>query len=213
MQEFRIQTADYDASLGHAAGAVSNVSIKSGTNELHGTVYSQDSRWTAVPWFTNNWVYDPTTGPANSLAKQRMLIPSFSQGIWGATATGPVLIPKVYNGKNRTFWSFGWERLNNIDWNATSHTVPTVAEKQGDFSKLLAIGTNYQIYDPSTTGRRRRRAVSRGNQSRATSFPRASSIRLPRRCWAIIRNPTRQEPSTTSITTFGRFQPNTGIAA
>ncbi len=151
VQEFKIQTATYDASLGHAAGAVSNVSTKSGTNELHGTGYYQDSRWTAVPWFTNNYVYNPSTGPADSLAKQRMLSPSFSQGIWGATATGPVILPKLYNGKNRTFWSFGWERLNNVNWNATTYTVPTLAEKQGDFSKLLAIGSNYQIYDPFTT--------------------------------------------------------------
>jgi hypothetical protein len=151
VQEFKIQTATYDASLGHAAGAVSNVSTKSGTNELHGTVYYQDSRWTAVPWFTNNYVYNPATGPINSLDKQRMLTPSFSQGIWGATATGPVILPKLYDGRNRTFWSFGWERLNNINWNATSYTVPTAAEMQGDFSKLLAIGSNYQLYDPLTT--------------------------------------------------------------
>lgn len=151
VQEFKVQTATYDASLGHAAGAVSNVSTKSGTNELHGTAYYQDSRWSAVPWFTNNYVYNPATGPVDSPQKQRMLSPSFSQRIWGATATGPVIIPKVYNGKNRTFWSFGWERLNNINYSGSTYTVPTLAEKQGDFSGLLAAGSRYQIYDPLTT--------------------------------------------------------------
>jgi hypothetical protein len=151
VQEFKIQTATYDASLGHAAGAVSNVSTKSGTNELHGTGYYQDSRWTAVPWFTNNYVYNPATGPVDSLAKQRMLSPTFAQGIWGVTATGRVVIPKLYNGKDRTFWSFGWERLHNINRDGLTATVPTAAEKQGDFSGLLAAGSIYQIYDPFTT--------------------------------------------------------------
>jgi hypothetical protein len=63
VQEYKIVTAKYDASLGHAAGAVVNVSMQSGTNQLHGTAYYFDSRIRATPWFSNNWLYDPTSGP------------------------------------------------------------------------------------------------------------------------------------------------------
>jgi hypothetical protein len=104
-----------------------------------------------VPWFPNNYVYNPNTGPVDSEEKQRMRNPSFSQGIWGATGTGPLVIPKLYNGKNRTFWSFGWERLNNINRDGATYTVPSVAEKQGNLSALLSAGSKYQIYDPLTT--------------------------------------------------------------
>ena len=73
VQEIRIQTAGYDAAIGHAAGALTNVSTKSGTNEVHGTLYYQDSRWAAVPWATNNYVYNPTTGPIDSCEPARRL--------------------------------------------------------------------------------------------------------------------------------------------
>ncbi len=151
VQEVRIQTAAYDASVGHAAGALTNISTKSGTNDPHGTLYYQDSRWAAVPWFTNNFVYNPTTGPVSSVAKKRMLDTTFFQLFWGGTVTAPVIIPKVYNGKNRTFWSFGYEGLYAEYNNSASYTVPLPAQKQGDFSQLLAGDSRYQIYDPMTT--------------------------------------------------------------
>ena len=151
VQEVKIDTAGYDASIGHAAGALTNVSTKSGTNEVHGTVNYQDSRWAAVPWFTNNYVYNPTTGPVNSEAKQRMREVTFFQLFWGGTVTAPVVIPRVYNGKNKTFWSFGYEGLYANYNSSNSYTVPSVAEKRGDLSELLAAGSKYQIYDPLTT--------------------------------------------------------------
>jgi hypothetical protein len=69
----------------------------------------------------------------------------------GATVTAPLTIPKLYNGKDRTFWTFGWERTDNSNVAPATYTVPTVAEKQGDFSTLLAAGSIYQIYNPFTT--------------------------------------------------------------
>ncbi len=151
VQEFKIQTAGYDASIGHAAGALSNISIKAGTNKVHGTVYYQDARIAGVPWFTNYYVYNPNTGPINSVAKQRMLNNTFFQLFWGATVTAPVVIPKVYNGRNRTFWSFGYEGVHATYFNGNTYTVPSPAEKRGNLSELLPAGSNYQIYDPFTT--------------------------------------------------------------
>jgi len=150
VQEFKIHTATFDASLGHAAGAVSNVSLKSGTNRLHGTGYWFDSRLRGVPWFTNRFIYDPRTGPITPEKESRALEGWLHQR-WGGTMTGPVVIPKLYNGRNKTFWSFGYEGLyikRNLGFTGT---VPTPAQRRGDFSELLRLESQYQIYDPLTT--------------------------------------------------------------
>lgn len=148
VQEFKIQTATYDASIGHAAGAVTNVSMKSGTNALHGTGYFNNSTMRAVPWFTNRFLYDPR----NNLSQQDRdrAVPSWLHRRWGTTVSGPVRIPKVYDGRNKTFFTFGFEDLE-IERNLSfTGTVPTDAQKRGDFSALRALGAQYQIYDPFT---------------------------------------------------------------
>lgn len=148
VQEFKIQTATYDASIGHAAGAVTNVSMKSGTNALHGTGYFNNSTLRAVPWFTNRFLYDPK----NNLSQQDRdrAVPSWLHRRWGTTTSGPVAIPKVYDGRNKTFFTFGFEDLE-IERNLSfTGTVPTEAQRRGDFSALLALGSRYQIYDPFT---------------------------------------------------------------
>lgn len=149
VQEFKIHTATYDASIGHAAGAVTNVSMKSGTNTLHGTGYMFDSRKRAIPWFTNRYIYDPRTGPVTDEKIDKALEGWLHQR-WGATLTGPVLVPRLYNGHNKTFWTFGYEGLHIVRNQGFTGTVPTLAERKGDFSALLALDSNYQIYDPAT---------------------------------------------------------------
>jgi hypothetical protein len=134
--EFKIQTATYDASLGHAPGALTNVGIKAGTKVLHGTAYYNDSRLRAVPWHTNRFLYDPNTGPVNQEKFDRN-VQSWLHQRWGATATGPVKIPKLYNGKERTFWSFGYEGVNVNRNQPLTTTVPTDAHRRGDFSSFL----------------------------------------------------------------------------
>jgi hypothetical protein len=149
VQEFKVNTASFDASIGHAAGAMTNVSMKSGTNALHGTGYMDRSDIRGVPWFTNRFLYDPRN---NLSPEQRAAqIPSWLHRRWGATMTGPVWIPKLYDGRNRTFWTFGFEDLlikRNLSFTGT---VPTAAQRRGDFSELLRLGSRYQIYDPFTT--------------------------------------------------------------
>lgn len=149
VQEFKIQTTTYDASLGHAAGAVVNVSMKSGTNQLHGTGYGFGSWIRAVPWFSNKYIYDPTTGPITP-EKKASVNPGWLHERWGGTLTGPVVIPKVYDGRNRTFFSTGFEMLYIRRQTSFTGTVPTPEELNGDFSALLALGSKYQIYDPFT---------------------------------------------------------------
>jgi len=161
VQEFKIQTATFDASIGHAAGAVTNVSLKSGTNALHATAYGFYSRWRAVPWLTNRFIYDPTTGPITDQKKERAL-EGWRHERWGATFGGPVILPRLYNGRNRTFWVFGYEGLYILRNLSGTYDVPTDAQRRGDFSDLLKLGSRYQIYDPATI----RQAPTAGRFSR-----------------------------------------------
>lgn len=149
VQEFRIETANYDASLGHAAGAVTNVSLKSGTNVLHGSGYLFSSRVRARPWFLSRWLYDPTTGPVTD-RKIQQATPGWLHERWGTTLTGPVWLPRLYNGRSRTFWSFGYEGVRVRRETTFTGTVPSVEQRKGDLSALLKLGAQYQIYDPAT---------------------------------------------------------------
>ncbi|MBL8179104.1 MAG: carboxypeptidase regulatory-like domain-containing protein, partial [Bryobacterales bacterium] len=83
VQEFKVNTATYDASIGHAAGAMTNVSMKSGTNALHGTGFIDRSDLRAVPWHTNNFLYNPRNNIApEDRSKQ---IPTWLHRRWGTT--------------------------------------------------------------------------------------------------------------------------------
>jgi hypothetical protein len=149
--EFKIQTLSYDASIGHASGALTNVSVKSGGKDLHGTAYLNDSRLRAIPWHTNRFLGQLLSAPgANEAEIRERNVPGWLHQRWGATATGPVIIPKIYNGRRKTFWSFGYEGLNIARNLSFTGTVPTEKERNGDFSDLLKLGPTYQIYDPFT---------------------------------------------------------------
>jgi hypothetical protein len=136
IQEFKVQTATFDASFGSTEGGVTNISIKSGTNNLHGTAYYSG----LPPWIANdfyaNRVGQNTTG--------------FKENRWGGSAGGPLWIPKLYNGKNKTFWLFGYEGIHDSRPrnDSSSSTVPSAKMKTGDFSELLAVSSQYQIYNP-----------------------------------------------------------------
>jgi hypothetical protein len=87
VEEFRVQTTTYDASAGRAAGAVINLTTKSGTNTLHGTAYWLYSPIRAVPWFNSRYLYDPNTGPIDD-AKRFAANPPWLYMRWGATLGG-----------------------------------------------------------------------------------------------------------------------------
>lgn len=149
VEEFRVQTTTYDASAGRAAGAVVSLTTKSGTNALHGTAYWLYSPIRAVPWFNSRWLYDPATGPITD-QKRYTANPPWLYMRWGATLSGPVVIPKLYDGRNRTFWSAGYEGMEVKRQQSNTATFPTMDERNGNLSKLLALGSSFQIYDPMT---------------------------------------------------------------
>jgi hypothetical protein len=143
--EFKVQTATFDASFGQTEGGVTNISLKAGTNNLHGTGY-----WTkmAPGLFANDYFAN-----ANRIPKA-----DFTYDRWGASGAGPVWLPKLYDGRNKTFFMWGYEGIHESrPRNNGIPTVPTEAMKSGDFSALLRLGANYQIYNPFT-----RRAVAGG---------------------------------------------------
>ena len=135
--EFKVQTAVFDATIGQTEGGMINYSMKSGTNDLHGTAYYVKM----APEMTANLFF------ANRASQPRT---DFTYDRWGVTAGGPVTLPRIYDGKNRTFFIYGYEGLHNVKPRGGVLTVPTTEERRGDFSALLALGSRYQIYDPAT---------------------------------------------------------------
>ena len=136
--EFRVQTSTYDASLGHTIGAVVNMISSSGTNDFHG----EGHEWIRNSALDANSFFDNAAGNKKKVYQDNRF--GFSMG-------GPVLIPGLYNGKNRTFWFFTFEANPFEVPRSQVFNIPTAKQLAGDFSDLLKLGSNYQIYDPATT--------------------------------------------------------------
>jgi len=151
VQEFKVETAPFDASVGHFTGASINLVMKSGANAFHGNLFfSHCSRpLMTKTFFVNRSIYDLNFGPVTQ-EKIDKNWPPVRTNRYRATFSGPVEIPKVYDGRNKTFWTFGFDWLDRARPEPSSWTVPTAKEKQGDFSELLAINSSYQIYNPFT---------------------------------------------------------------
>ena len=138
VQEVRIQTNSYDAQYGSFGSGVFSFTLKSGTNDLHGSAYMYDKsgRWAANN-FQNN---------KNGIKKGASTVqqPGFVVG-------GPVWLPKIYNGRNRTFFMVAYEHYHDDVAGTTYFSVPQPEMLNGDFSKLVAQnGTAITIYDPNT---------------------------------------------------------------
>jgi hypothetical protein len=131
VQEFKVQTATFDASFGNTEGGVTNLSLKSGTNAFHGTGYFVR---TPRELFANEFF-------ANASNTE---LPDFRYNRWGGTVGGPVV-------RNGTFFMYGYEGIHEArPRNNGTPTVPTERMRNGDFSELLALGPQYQIYNPFT---------------------------------------------------------------
>jgi hypothetical protein len=157
ISEFRMEVSPYDASFGHTSGATVNISTRSGSNALRGDLryWLRNAALDAPNWFENRNGVKPAI---------------YQDNRYGLSAGGPLWIPKTYNGRNRTFWFYAYEGNQWGRPTPTTNTVPTAAQRQGDFSALLAIpqGSRYQLYNPFTTraigGGRFQRDPFPGNQ-------------------------------------------------
>lgn len=153
VQEFKVQTTTFDAAFGQTEGGVTNISIKSGTNELHSSAYYNKM---TPQLFANDFFAN-----ANRIAR-----PNFNYDRWGGTVGGPVMLPKLYDGRNKTFFFFGYEGINESrPRNNGTPTVATLPMRTGDFSALLGVNSSYQIYNPFT-----RRSVA-GGRFQQDPFP------------------------------------------
>ena len=152
IQEFTLQTSNFAAEFGQVAGGLFNFTSRSGNNQYHGSVYSYvaNEAFNAGIPFTDN-------GRGGHVRPSKKLYD------YGASFGGPVWIPKVYQGKNRTFFFFNLERYRDREslYNGI-HTMPTDALLKGDLSSILTgrnLGTDFlgraimqnAIYDPATT--------------------------------------------------------------
>lgn len=134
VQEFKVETATFDAQQGHTAGATVNVTMKSGTNQYRGDAYYhiRDEKFSK-----NDFFLERANQPKAQLDYKR----------YGFTAGGPVNLG-FYNGRNKTFFFTAVEWLYDVFPEPGQFTVPTEAQRNGDFSALLPLGI--QIYDPAT---------------------------------------------------------------
>ncbi len=122
--EFKVVTSTFDAEYGKASGGVVNLVTKSGTNTLHGAVYDLLKNRVLD---ANNWLndYNGSTKPIDT------------QNDFGGIVSGPVFIPKLYNGKDKTFFLFNYEGFRFDTGGVSVQSAPTAAMINGDFSSLL----------------------------------------------------------------------------
>ena len=126
--EFRVQTSNYSAEFGGNSGAIINVASKRGSNEFHVTLFE----------FLRNDALDarnPFSTTVDPLKRNQ----------FGLVASGPVILPKLYNGKNKLFWMFAYEGTRRRQAVTSTTLVPTLKERSGDFS-----GLPVTIVDPIT---------------------------------------------------------------
>ena len=185
ISEFRVTTSTPAAEFGRTTGGIENFVTKSGTNSYHGTVFDifRNEDLDANSWFNNGFkAFLNGMGNPSEAGYNRG---NDKQNDYGGNLGGPVVIPHIYNGKDKTFFFFNWEQYRHTLGGAIVSTVPTVAQRGGDFSALLGAekttqvngasvpvinpcdGTplyNGQIFDPATT-----RTLADGTQCR-TAF-------------------------------------------
>ena len=143
IQEFRVLMNAYDSSLGRQAGGTVQMTLKSGTSRYHGSLYefNQNNVLNAKLFQTN------LTGGEN---------PPVHFNEYGGTFGGPVWIPKVYNGKEKTFFFINYDGTRNADPRFNIRSLPTELERQGDFSQSFTtqlvsgqrVKFPIQVYDP-----------------------------------------------------------------
>jgi hypothetical protein len=153
VDEMKVHTTMFDAAYGHSNGGAISITTRGGGNQVHGTLYDF-KRWAALN--ANSW--------SNNRAGLRKPPVSYNQ--IGFMFSGPVMLPKLYNGRNRTFFSLAYERDDDKRDLFRQARVPTDQERGGDFSQTLnSVGSGIvQIYDPWTT-------VGTGSSATRTPFP------------------------------------------
>ena len=139
VQEVKLQASTYDAEVARTGGGTFNSLLRSGSNELHATAvgHIRQTDWLANNFFSNRAGLPVANQPFRD---------------WAGSLGGPVVIPKLYDGHNRTFFFVATEAYRQQDGGNTALSVPTALERAGNFSQSLTAGGGLQtIYDPLST--------------------------------------------------------------
>ncbi|HEY7334430.1 MAG TPA: TonB-dependent receptor [Bryobacteraceae bacterium] len=191
IQEISVQTSNYAPEFGQVGGGYFNLTMKSGSNQFHGSAYD---------YFVNEVLNAGT--PFTNNGRGGLIRPVQRRNDYGFTLGGPVAIPKLYNGHDRTFFFFNWEQYRETqNINNQAITVPTAAYRAGNFSAALtgrtlatdplgrAIMEN-TIYDPGT-----QRLAPNGQLIRdpfpGNAFPASQMDPVALKIQALIPLPTR----------------------
>ena len=216
IQEFKLQTGDFSAEFGHSTGGVINAVIKSGGNRVHGDLWE----------YVRNTDFD-----ANSFFNKLHGTPisAYHQNQFGGTVGGPVVIPKLYNGRDKTFFFFDYQGTRLVTPSATTTSVPSALEVSSGFTNLSdlitynnggttakqkdALGRAFPqatVFDPATT-----RTIAAGATDPISGLTNTSSSAVTVRdpffnCTASGCNPSNYEAGgpLTGITSFTASQLN-----
>jgi len=146
-------TTGIPAEIGHAAGGAYNLTTKSGTNQLH---FSAEERYINKDWL-HRQIFNQ--GATNT---------PFEYHNFNSTLSGPIVIPKLYDGKNKTFFFLGYRLDYDHETNYATVSVPTQAELNGNFSFN---GVGLPVYDPKTITCAAASGCANGTGYTATAFP------------------------------------------
>jgi hypothetical protein len=160
MREFKMQVSSYSAEMGRLGGGVMNVVLRTGTNRYHGSLFE----------YVRNDLLDARNFFDAEKTKLR-------RNQFGATLNGPVRVPRLYNGRDRTFFVMSWESYRQRQGTTRLTRVPTGLERDGDFSQTLDIdGRQIALRDPLASGQCQRAGAS-------GCFPES---RVPRSRWSPV---------------------------
>jgi hypothetical protein len=182
LSQFRIQTNAFDAQNGFTAGSTVNVAVKSGGNDLHGSLYyfNRPGKLTANNFFSNR-------------AGEERSPRSYYRA--GGQVNGPVYIPYLYNGRDKTFFMFSYEKQVDERAEPETFTVPTAAFRNGDFSALLGGQLTYTVPN---------------NQPNNCAGPPGTVVLLTNRDGSPARNGQIYDPATAQ--SVNRCNPLTGTS-
>ena len=178
LQEFKVETATPPAQYGRTTGGIRSFTTHSGSNSFHGSAFDilRNTDLDSNTYF--NGLGLNTCALGDAACRSLYGTPKDIKNDYGLTLGGPVIIPRLYNGKNKTFFFFVWEQLRWPRSSVATSTLPTAAERAGDFGAVLTgaqIGTNPctgaavlggQIFDPASTS-----ASLSGTPCRTSPYP------------------------------------------
>ena len=175
--EFKMLQSNYSAEYGRVGGGIEIYVAKSGTNALHGAAFHNMRR---DIWNANAWSRNANPNPALSFRPKER----FNET--GGVIGGPVYVPKVYDGRNKTFWFFTYDKdIRPATISFPVLTVPSAAMKNGVFNEA-GVPT---IYDPASTAGDVRTPFP------ANTIPQARFSKISRNLIPLIPNPTQPKPA------------------